>query len=193
MAVSAASDYDAFFRNDQMYLDTLDDQARSASPDLDISLRNSDATYLATLIPNEHLPGITMDPGPYDPAHEDSSAAPYVVDLPPPTRVDEDTGRSPQLRGYQLVRFITPDRPQPLTPAISPIMAVDYRHASDCVLIIINDLPWGGSAFMAPSEYDAHIFEGRKLQFWGELRGTWTVKDFTWQRGGLAFIRVDEE
>ncbi|KAF8128283.1 hypothetical protein K438DRAFT_2141356 [Mycena galopus ATCC 62051] len=165
----------------------------TTAPVLDISRRNSDATYLVGRLPDNSSPDLVNGSRAYDPAYLESLPPPYVVDLPAPSRVDEDTGRSPQLRGYRLVQFVTPRRPQPSPPAIPQIAATNHHHASDRVYIAIETLPWGIHAFMAPYEYNAPIIEGRELLFRGELRGNWVVKEFTWERGEFAFLRVDEE
>ncbi|KAF8196819.1 hypothetical protein K438DRAFT_745007 [Mycena galopus ATCC 62051] len=147
-------------------------------------LRNSDATTYDTETPiiiPLHAPRPHLA---YDPAALEDSAK---------NNEEKNRKTSILLRGNLFIHHITPERPQPLQPISTRITVHDFRHQDNRMTITVEVLPWGGYSFAAPFDYEHPVFEGKVLRFRGDLRGHWTVKEFIWERGGRAFLRVDEE
>ncbi|KAF8139482.1 hypothetical protein K438DRAFT_1946741 [Mycena galopus ATCC 62051] len=120
----------------------------------------------------------------YDPAALEDSAK---------NNEEKNRKTSILLRGSLFIHHITPERPQPLQPISTRITVHDFRHQDNRMTITVEVLPWGGHSFAAPFDYEHPVFEGKVLRFRGDLQGHWTVKEFIWERGGRAFLRVDEE
>ncbi|KAF8139478.1 hypothetical protein K438DRAFT_1995937 [Mycena galopus ATCC 62051] len=147
-------------------------------------LRNSDATTYDTGNPTViplHAPCPHLA---YDPAALEDSAK---------NNEEKNQKSSILLRSNLFIHHITPERPQPLQPISTWITVHDFCHQDNRMTITVEVLPWGGYSFAAPFDYEHPIFEGKVLRFRGDLRGHWTVKEFIWERGGQAFLRVDEE
>ncbi|KAJ7212480.1 hypothetical protein B0H12DRAFT_1242409 [Mycena haematopus] len=141
------------------------------------SFRNSDATYLDISALGTSLampqPRAAYDPG---------VAANLMITETPSL-----------LCATPLYRNITPERPQPLDQTESWILDDDFFDASNRMTIVVDLLPWGAYAFMAPFDLDSFVFMNLELRLRGSLRGVWTVKEFVWEREALAFVRVHEE
>ena len=148
------------------------DEPVQENPDMS-AIRNSDTTCLDT---NTQL----------------TSYDPYLQHLLFPTpALRERTTNDPRLAPFW--RNITPERPLPLEPAISPISTTDLRHRCPRMPVTVIELPWGGFSFMAPIDFDQYVDDDNVFQLQGQLIGWWRMMQFKWERGGWAFVFVRDE
>ncbi|KAJ6455879.1 hypothetical protein C8R45DRAFT_1111378 [Mycena sanguinolenta] len=84
---------------------------------------------------------------------------------------------------------VTPERPQPLTPASSLVTVTDRPHMS----VTVIELPWGGFSFTTTADFDQYVEEDDVFQLKGKLLGWWRMVQFKWERGGWAFVFIQDE
>ena len=88
---------------------------------------------------------------------------------------------------------VSPERPMPLEPMISPISTTDIRHRCPRMPIMVIELPWGGFSFMAPIDFNQYVEDGDVFQLQGKLIGWWRMAKFKWEREGWAFVFAPDE
>ncbi|KAJ6485980.1 hypothetical protein C8R45DRAFT_931003 [Mycena sanguinolenta] len=86
---------------------------------------------------------------------------------------------------------VTSERPLPLEPMPSPINVTDLRHQYPCMMVEIVDLPWGGVVFR--TRVDEYVRKGDVFQLQGKLLGWWRAMQFQWERGGWAYVLMQDE
>ncbi|KAJ6458998.1 hypothetical protein C8R45DRAFT_1109705 [Mycena sanguinolenta] len=86
---------------------------------------------------------------------------------------------------------VTSERPLPLEPMPSPINVTDLRHQYPRMMVEIVDLPWGGVVFR--TRVDEYVRKGDVFQLQGKLLGWWRAMQFQWERGGWAYVLMQDE
>ncbi|KAJ6513488.1 hypothetical protein C8R45DRAFT_921116 [Mycena sanguinolenta] len=86
---------------------------------------------------------------------------------------------------------VTSERPLPLEPMPSPINVTDLCHQYPSMMVEIVDLPWDGVVLRTC--VDQYVRKGDVFQLQGKPLGWWHTMQFQWERGGWAYVLMQDE